>query len=101
MLSLYDWIYGTAEASAGILSIIAAFIAISMFRAAGKTKKLRAWRYLLIGLLFFSAVELAGAIKTFGIFSTPYLTHVLVSFVLVFLIAALVIQININRGWME
>lgn len=82
-----------------MLSIIAAIIAISMLTMARKRKVLGAWVYLLIALLLFTAEEVIGGLKVFGIFDTPYLTHVIPSFILVFLIIALAKQININRGW--
>jgi len=99
MLSLYDWVYGSGQIGAVILSLVAGFIALTMFKAAHARKQLRAWRYLLWALVFFTLEEFAGALKTFGIWSTPWLTHVIPSFILALLIVALVIQIQITKGW--
>jgi len=84
-----------------MLSIIAAIIAISMLTMARKRKVLGAWVYLLIALILFTVEEVIGGLKVFGIFDTPYLTHVIPSFILIFLIISLARQININRGWIE
>ena len=101
MLTVYEWIYGIAQLAAAFLSIVAGFIAISMFGKARQQKLLRAWRYLLIALMLFAVEEIVGSLKTFGIYSTPHLTHVIPSFILVFLIASLVVQTNVNKGWTE
>lgn len=100
-LTTYDWIYGIAQFSAAFLSIIAGIIAISMFRAAKRQKNLRSWRYMIIALVLFAIEEIIGALKTFGIYETPHLTHVIPFFILLFVIAAVVVQINITKGWLE
>ena len=98
MLSTYDWIYGSGQIAAVILSFVAGFIAVTMFRQARQRKQLRAWRFMLWALVFFALEELFGALKTFGIWSTPWLTHVIPSFILALLIAALVVQIQVTKG---
>ncbi len=100
ILSPYDWIYGVAQLAAGFLAIIAAIIAVTMF-GKSETKLLRAWKFLLIAVLFFAIEEIIGALKTFGIYITPHLTHVIPGIILGLLITALIIQININRGWLR
>lgn len=97
----YDWIYGIAQFSAAFLSIIAGIIALTMFKAAREQKLLKSWQYLLIALLLFAVEEVIGALQTFGIYSTPHLTHVLPFFILLFVIAAVITQINIAKGWVE
>ncbi len=101
MLTIYDWVYGIATLTVVILSIIAGFISITMFHSTVHRKYLAAWRYLLVALILFAIEELVGTLKVFGIWSTPWLTHVIPSFILVFLIAALIAQINITRGCHE
>ena len=56
---------------------------------------------MIIALLLFAVEEVVGALKTFGIYETPHLTHVLPFFILLFVIAAVLTQINITRGWIE
>ena len=99
MLTIYDWVYGISQISAVILVIIAGFIAVSLFSSARKIKKLHAWKWMIPALILFAVVEILGVLRTFGIYSTPFLTHILPGVILGFLIVALVVQININRGW--
>ena len=56
---------------------------------------------MIIALVLFAVEEVIGALKTFGIYETPHLTHVIPFFILLFVIAAIVIQINITKGWLE
>jgi uncharacterized membrane protein len=98
MLTTYDWIYGSGQMAAVILSIVAGFIAFSMFKAAKQRKSLRAWRFMLLALIFFALEEVFGALKTFGVWSTPWLTHVIPSIILALVIAALIVQIQVTKG---
>ena len=98
VLTVYDWVYGSAQLGAMFLAIIAGLIAASMFRVSRKTKTLQAWKYLIPALILFAVEEVVGALQTFGVYSTPHLTHVIPSFILIFLIASLIKQIEINRG---
>ena len=98
MLTPYDWVYGSGQIGAVVLSIVAGIIALSMFKLAREKKLLRAWRYLIWALVLFAIVESVGALRTFGIWSTPWLTHVLVSIILALLIAAIVVQTHITEG---
>ncbi len=101
MLTPYDWVYGIAIITTVFLSLIAGVIALSLFEKATQRKYLGAWKPLIIALVLFTAEEVFGALKVFGVWSTPWLTHVLPSFILIFLIAALLKQINITRGCEE
>ncbi len=98
MLTPYDWVYGISVLTALFLSFIAGFLALSLFRSATEKKYLAAWNPLIIALVLFAFEEFFGALKVFGIWKTAWLTHVIPSFILVFLIVALVRQINITRG---
>ena len=97
-LTTYDWAYGTATVAVVFLSIAAGILALSLFKAAFKHKELKAWRFLIITLVLFAVEETVGALKIFGIYSTPHLTHVIPSFIMASLIAALIVQIYANRG---
>ncbi|MEM3154621.1 MAG: hypothetical protein QW165_03605 [Candidatus Woesearchaeota archaeon] len=101
MLTVYDWVYGITTLTVFFLSVIAGFIAITMFGTTKQRTHLAAWKYLLVALILFAIEELVGTLKIFGIWSTPWLTHVIPSFILVFLIAALITQINVTRGCHE
>ena len=80
-----------------LLSVFAGVVAISLFNIS-KKKELRPWRMLIFALVFFAVQEILGALRAFNIFSTPFLTHIVPTVILGFLIAALLLQININEG---
>ena len=102
VLTFYDWVYGITQLAAGFLAIIGGFITISMLRES-KGRELRAWRPLLISLLLFIVGQVVGGLRTFGILPSTgfwsFLVHILVSGILALMIAALLIQLQINRGW--
>ncbi|RMD58026.1 hypothetical protein D6825_02175 [Candidatus Woesearchaeota archaeon] len=98
MLSPYDWIYGISVLSAVLLSCVAGIIAIGLFKKSSQRKYLSAWKPLIVALVLFSFEEIFGALKVFGVWRTAWLTHVIPSFILVFLIWALIRQIEITRG---
>ena len=83
------------------LSIIAGFIALSMFHLARERRYLKAWKALIVALVLFAVEEVFGALKIFGVWSTPWLTHVIPSFILVLFIWALISQIYIAKGCVE
>jgi hypothetical protein len=99
VLSIYDYVYGIAQMAAGFLAIFAGILALTLFKHA--TKQLRAWKYLLIALVIFAIIEIIGALSAFGFAIAPYWTHILVSALLLFFIAALMTQIHVNKGWAE
>jgi hypothetical protein len=101
MLTLYDWLLGIAEIAAVFLSIVAGVMAVSLFKISHKESILNAWKFLIIALVLFALEEIFGALKSFGIYSTPHLTHIIPSFIMAFLIAALIAQINVNKGWVK
>ncbi|MBI4141492.1 hypothetical protein HY484_01050 [Candidatus Woesearchaeota archaeon] len=98
ILTSYDWVYGIAQIAAVILSIIAGLIAVQLFTAAQRKKSLLAWKTLSIVLILFAIEEVLGTLSVFGIYRHPFLTHIIPTFMLGLLIAALVTQINLNRG---
>ena len=80
-----------------VLSIVAALIAISLIKASNEKKYLKPWLALIIALFFFMIQEILGALRAFDIFETPYLTHIVPTFILGFLIFAVTYQINIKK----
>ncbi len=99
MLSIYDWIYGSAQIGAVLLSIFAGMFAISLIKESQAHSNLRAWKPLIMALVLFIFEEIFGALRTFGIYSNQWITHVLPSLILAFLIIALIMQTSINKGW--
>ena len=101
ILTTYDWIYGIAQLAAAILSIFAGLIALQFFIQSVKRKNLAPWRYMAVALILFTVEEVLGTLATFGVFSTEYLTHIVPTVILAFLITSLTIQININKGCLK
>lgn len=101
VLTPYDWAYGISQLAAVFLSIIAGIIAISMFKVSSQHPHLRSWKFLIVTLILFMVEEILGALRTFSVWDPAPLTHLVPSFVLVFLIAALINQIQVNRGWVQ
>jgi predicted membrane-bound dolichyl-phosphate-mannose-protein mannosyltransferase len=93
---MVQYLEGILKIANLLLATFAGIVAISLFRAS-KKKEFRPWRMLIIALVFFAIQQILGALRAFNIFSTPYLTHIAVSIILVFLIIALLAQININK----
>ena len=101
VLSVYDFLYGIAQLAAGFLAVIAGIIALTMFRISHERSELRAWKYLLSALIVFVVVEVIGGLGAFGVHIAQFWTHVLVSLILFLVIIALLVQIHVNRGWLE
>ena len=104
MLSIYDWIYGSAQIGVGFLAIFAGVICALMISST-RVRHLRAWRPLLIALILFVVQQLIGGFRTFGILPSTgvfsFLVHVVVGGILAAFIVALVIQLQVNRGWLR
>ena len=103
-LTTYEWVYGIAQLSAVFLSIVAGVLALSLMRNASRQPLLRAWRYMVWALVLFTIEEIVGALRTFGVVPSlhteyAWVTHVIPTFVLLFLIAAILNQLSVNRGW--
>lgn len=91
-----DFITGVLQIANFVLSVVAGLFAASLF-AVSKYKELRPWRPLAVALVFFALEEIFGGLRSFGIYSNPWITHVIPSIILAFLIYALSLQINVVR----
>lgn len=96
-LTLYEWIYGVTQFAVAFLSLNAIVVSIILMRVAWKQERLTPWRFLLIALILFAIEEILGTLVTFGIINPTFWTHVVPSFIMVFLIAALLSQLYFNR----
>ena len=79
------------------LSLVAGYIAITIIGISGKKKGLAPWKVLSVALIFFAIQEILGALRAFGIFSSPYLTHIVPTVILGLLIFCLTLQINLYK----
>ena len=96
VLTSYDWMYGVVQIAVVFLSLIAGGIALTLFKTT-RRPVLRAWKYLIPALVLFFLEEVLGALRTFGVYSTPHLTYVIPGVILGFLIAALIVQIEVCK----
>lgn len=95
---MVSYIEGILKIANLFLAVVAGGIALSMFSHAWKKVELRAWKPLIIALVLFVVQQILGALRAFGIFQSPFLTHINVSLLLAFLIWALVLQIGVVKG---
>ncbi|MBW2974325.1 hypothetical protein KY366_01275 [Candidatus Woesearchaeota archaeon] len=82
-----------------ILACIAGIIGISLINVSKIKKELNAWVFLIMALIFFAIQEILGALRAFLIFESPYLTHIIPTVILAFLIVALLKQLSIHKGF--
>jgi len=87
------YIEGILKVANLFLALVAGGVAVSMFHHAWQNKELRAWKTLIIALVLFAVQMVLGFLRAFGIYESPYLTHINVSLLLAFLIWALIAQI--------
>ena len=92
-----DFTTGVLQIANFFLAIVAGLIAASLF-AVSKKSELKAWKPLAIALVLLALEEIFGGLRSFNIYSNPWITHVIPSFILGFLIYALVLQIETVRG---
>jgi uncharacterized membrane protein len=96
-----EYIEGTLKIANLVFSLFAGMIALSLFRLSkrvSKKKDFRPWRYLIFALILFAVQEILGALRAFRIFSSPYLTHIVPTVILVLVLFALIHQIEANKG---
>jgi len=91
-----EFLEGILKIANVILSVVAGYIALSLFKDTGKRKELGAWKPLIIVLIFFAFQEILGALRAFNIYTSPFLTHIVPGVMLALLIYALAIQMHIH-----
>lgn len=95
---MVDYITGVLQIAVLFLSIVAGSIAITLYKHSSK-KEFLAWKPLVIALVFFALEEVVAAFRSFGVYESPFLTHIIPTFILGFLIYALVVQIDVARHY--
>ena len=80
-----------------VLSLVAGFLALSLFKISHHRKELKPWKLLIASLVLFVVQEILGALRAFQIYETPYLTHIVPTLILGLLVWALVLQIRITK----
>lgn len=92
-----EYLEGILKITNLVLSVVAGIIGISLLRVSQKRKELNAWILLILALVFFAVQEILGALRAFQIYESPYLTHIVPTVILAFLIVALVKQLEIQK----
>lgn len=90
------YVEGIFQVANLLLSLVALGLACLLFFRY-KTPALRPWRFVTVGIVLFMAVIAFGALRSFGVYESPYVTHVLTGLVLLVLMAALFVEIRRNR----
>jgi|GEM_PF-1147619 len=80
-----------------LLAVIAGGVALTLFHKAWKGNEHKAWRFLIFALIFFAIQEILGALRAFGVYESPFLTHINVSVILCLLIGAVVLEIDVKK----
>jgi heme A synthase len=96
-VKLLQYIEGILKIANVFLAIVAGIIAINLFHISHKKKELKPWKLLIIALILFVFQEILGALRSFKIFESPYLTHIIPTAMLVLLLMAIISQIKIIK----
>jgi len=90
---------GVLQLTVVFLSIAAGLISMTLFKAAKKNPKLAAWRSLMVVLVLFAIEEIIGVLDAFNIWrEINFMRHIVPSFILVFLIIAIIKQISVTKA---
>ena len=92
-----EYLEGILKITNLVLSLVAGLIGISLLKVSQRRKELNAWILLIIALVFFAVQEILGALRAFQIYESPYLTHIVPTIILAFLIMALAKQLSIQK----
>ena len=96
-VNLVQYLEGILKIANLILAVVAGIVGISLIKISRSKKELNAWVMLIIALMFFAVQEILGALRAFNLFESAYLTHIVPTFILVFLIIALIKQMHIQK----
>ena len=91
-----DFVTGVLQVANVFLAIVAGLFAATLFEIS-KKKELRAWIPLALALIFFTLEEIFGGLRSFAIYSNPWVTHIIPSIILGLLIYSLILQINVLK----
>ncbi|MFH1054148.1 MAG: hypothetical protein V1740_07050 [Candidatus Woesearchaeota archaeon] len=97
MVDLMLYLYGTFQIANLFLAIVAGSMAATLFEISHARSHLRPWKVLIASLIIFAILEIVGALRSFGIYTSPFLTHVLTSGIIALLIVTLVMQLRIGE----
>ena len=96
---MLPFIDGMIQIAVVFLSIVAGFVALSLFKTSHKLEHLKPWKPLIICLVLFMVEEILGTLAAFSIYKSSFLTHVIPSIILMLLIYSLILQISEAKKW--
>ncbi len=79
------------------LSLVAFFLAIVLFYQYQR-KEIKPFKVLLVALILFDAVLIFGALRSFGIYESPFITHFLPGIILAVMMYALYLEIRLREA---
>ncbi len=89
---------GVLQLTVVFLAIAAGLISLTLFRVSHQNKELSAWKSLMVVVVLFALVEVVGFLDAFNIWrEINYMRHIIPSFVLIFLIIAIIKQIAVTK----
>ena len=97
MADVYLYMYGTFQIANLFLAVVAGAMAATMFKASHEKEHLRPWKILIAALIVFAVLEVVGALRSFGVYTSPFLTHILTSLIVGLLVFALVMQLRVGE----
>ena len=97
MVEAYLYIYGTLQIANLFLAVVAGTMAATLFQISHRRSHLRPWKVLVVALILFSILEIIGALRSFNVYTSPWMTHVITSFIVLLLIVALIMQYRIGE----
>lgn len=97
-LTMVSEIEGILKIANIVLSGIAGIIAVTLIRYSTKKKDLRPWILLVFALVFFIVQEILGMLRAFGVYESPFLTHLVPTIILVLVLFAAISQLNLKGG---
>lgn len=96
-MTVYSYWYGVIQIANVFLAVVAGVLAASLFKVSHQKMHLKPWKMLIVALVLFSILEIVGALRTFGIYESLFLTHMITSAILAFLIMTLALQIKVSE----
>jgi hypothetical protein len=91
-----SYLEGVFQIANLFLSIVAIVLAVMLFKRY-HTHELHPFKYLMIALILFDIVLIFGALRSFGIYESAYITHFLPGIILGTMMYALYLEIR-SRG---
>ncbi|MBS3107087.1 hypothetical protein J4419_05515 [Candidatus Woesearchaeota archaeon] len=88
-----EFLEGALKLTNLVLALVAGYLSVRIY-SMSRRKDLLPWKILAVALLFFMVQQILGALRAFGLYTSPFLTHIVPTIILGLLILALSLQIH-------